>query len=216
MDPLRFAIAVIPVAMYLALLGVINLRRRPFVTTGARDLATLAIGLSGLMVIGPMELFFPEGAAIRFGPWVWMLMLAFYGLCVSLVVLLMRPRLVVYNGTVDRLRPVLTELASGLDPKSRWTGDSLIIPARKVHFFMESVEWMGNVQLLAAGNRQSHDGWRLLEKSLRRKLREYPHRPNLLGVALLFLAVVMVSGSLVWLQLRQPEVAGLLREMLRL
>lgn len=216
MDPLRFSIAVIPLAMYLALIGVINLRRRPFVTTGARDLAALAIGMAGLVVIGPMELFFPEGAAVRFGPWVWMLMLTFYGLCVSLVVLLMRPRLVIYNTSIDRVRPVITELANQLDPKSRWTSDSLIVPARKIHFFLDAVDWLGNVQLLAAGNRQSHEGWRALELGLRRSLGSYPHRAHPLGALFLVVAGLLIVGAVVWLQLERTDVAQLWRDMLRL
>ena len=37
MDPLHAAIALFPVAMYLLIIGAINLSPRPFVTTGARD-----------------------------------------------------------------------------------------------------------------------------------------------------------------------------------
>jgi hypothetical protein len=216
MDPLRFAVAVIPLAMYLALIGAINLRRRPFVTTGARDMAALGIGLSGLVAVGPMELFFPEGAAVRFGAFVWLLMITFYGLCVSLIVLLLRPRIVVYNSNVDRLRPAITELANKMDQKSRWTGDSMIIPNRKIHFFMESVEWMCNVQLVAAGMKQSYDGWREFELSLKKNLSSYRTSSNPIGAVLVMVAGLMICGSLVWLQLRREEVAILFREMMRI
>ena len=83
MDPLHFCIAVGPFAVYLLLLGVMNLRGRPLVTTGARDAAALGIGLVGFVIAGPMQLFFPEGAASRFGGWVWLMLIVFYGLCVS-------------------------------------------------------------------------------------------------------------------------------------
>ncbi|MFM7929359.1 MAG: hypothetical protein ACKO9Q_16760, partial [Pirellula sp.] len=96
-------------------------------------MATLAVGILGLMVIGPFELFLPEAAAIRFGPLVWIVLLIFYGLCVSMVVLLMRPRLVIYNSTVEQLRPIISEISQSMDQKSRWTGDSLVIPSRKIH-----------------------------------------------------------------------------------
>ena len=58
MDSLHFCIAVIPLAVYLLMMGLLNLRRRPFVTTGARDAATLGIGVVGFVIAGPMELFF--------------------------------------------------------------------------------------------------------------------------------------------------------------
>ena len=66
MDPLHFCIGVAPLAVYLLLIGLLNLSNKPFVTTGARDAAALGIGVSGLVIAGPMELFFPEGAASQF------------------------------------------------------------------------------------------------------------------------------------------------------
>lgn len=215
MDPLRFAIAAIPLATWLALIGWINLRRRPFVTTGARDMAALAIGLSGLVIVGPMELFFPEGAAVRFGAFVWLLLLIFYGLCVSLVVLLMRPRIVIYNTSIDRLRPALTEIANRMDQKSRWTGDSMIVPNRKIHFCLESVEWMSNVQLLAVGTKQAYEGWRELERGLKTTLGGYRTHPNPLGAVFVMIAGLLICGSLIWLQLEKDLVAQLVQEMLR-
>ncbi len=63
----------------------------------ARDVAALGMAIAGFIVAGPMELFLPAAATNRFGAYVWLLLLAFYGLCLTLVVLLMRPRLVIYN-----------------------------------------------------------------------------------------------------------------------
>ena len=114
MDSLHFCIAVVPLSVYLLMMGLLNLRRHPFVTTGARDAATLGIGVVGFVIAGPMELFFPEGAASQFGAWVWLSLIVFYGLCVSLVVLLMRPRLVVYNVALEELRPILSKIAMEL------------------------------------------------------------------------------------------------------
>ena len=64
-NPLHFCIAIAPLSVYLVMLGVLNLQRRSFVTTGARDAAALGIAISGLIVAGPMELFFPESARQR-------------------------------------------------------------------------------------------------------------------------------------------------------
>ena len=114
-DPLHVCIALGPLAVYLFLLGLINLSRRPFLTTGARDAAALGVGISGFVVVGPMELFLPGAAANRFGGYVWLLLLAFYALCLTLWVLLLRPRLVIYNATAEQLRPVL----AGVDPAQR-------------------------------------------------------------------------------------------------
>ena len=59
MDPLHFCVAVAPLSVYLLMVGLINLSGWPFVTTGTRDTAALGIGIIGLVIAGPMELFFP-------------------------------------------------------------------------------------------------------------------------------------------------------------
>ena len=50
MDSLHFCIAVVPLSVYLLMMGLLNLRRHPFVTTGARDAATLGIGVVGCLL----------------------------------------------------------------------------------------------------------------------------------------------------------------------
>ena len=67
MEPFHQCLALGPVAIYLLLLGVINLARRPLVVSGGRDAAALGLALSGLVFVGPMALLFPEGLAAHFG-----------------------------------------------------------------------------------------------------------------------------------------------------
>lgn len=214
MDPLHFCIAVTPLAVYLLLLGILNLRGRAFVTTGARDSAILAIGIVGLMLIGPMKLFFPEGAASRFGLAVWFMLIAFYGLAVSLTVLLMRSRIVIYNISLEHLRPILTGVAMRLDKKSRWTGDSLWMPEQKVHLHVEPVEWLRNVQLTAGGNQQSYEGWQALEKELAEALKKIPVQPNMIGIPMLTVSASLAVGAAVWMLFDQPSVASAINELL--
>ena len=108
-DPFRLAIALVPVAAYVLLLGVINARRRPFMTSGGSDLAALGVATSGLMFVGPLELFRPMAATRELGNYIWPMLLMFYWLWLVLVVLLSRPRLVVYNITMEELHPVLAK-----------------------------------------------------------------------------------------------------------
>lgn len=215
MDPLHFCIAVAPLAVYLLMLGYLNLRRRPFITTGARDAGALGIGLMGFVVAGPMELFFPEGAASRFGPWVWVLMLVFYGLCVSLLVLLMRPRLVIYNVSMEELRPILTKVALQLDSKSRWSGDALLLPTLNVHLHAEPVEWIRNVQLSSGGNQQSYEGWKKLELELEQALQKLAVRPNFIGVPMLIVSGCFAVAAAAWMLGDQQSVANALENLLR-
>ena len=215
MDPLHFCIAVGPLAVYLLLLGVMNLRGRPLVTTGARDAAALGIGLVGFVIAGPMERFFPEGAASRFGGWVWLMLIVFYGLCVSLVVLLMRSRIVVYNISLEQLRPILTSVAMKLDKRSRWNGDSLIMPERRVHLHVEPVEALRNIQLTAGGNQQSFEGWQALEQELSVALKRISVGPNLIGIPFVVASAMLAIGTAAWMLNDQAAVAKALEALWR-
>src|SRR4051812_33232944 len=115
MDPLHLGIALGPLATYFLAIGAINLSSRPVLTSGGRDAAALAVALMGLVVAGPMELFLVEEAAVLYGTWVWAIMLAAYVLLVSLIVLLLRPRLIIYNIALDQVRPIVVDVVVRLD-----------------------------------------------------------------------------------------------------
>jgi hypothetical protein len=215
MDPLHFCIAVAPLSVYFLLFGIINLKRRPFVTTGARDTAALAIGISGLIVAGPMELFFPEAAASRWGGLVWIVLIAFYGLCVSLLVLLMRPRIVVYNIGKEELRAILNQVGVKLDKKSRWVGDSLMLPDSNVHLNMESQDWLRNVQLTAGGSRQNLDCWRAIEMELKSAVDPLRVNRNPIGLGMILVSAALAVITAVWMVAEKLAVAQALNELLR-
>ena len=215
MDPLHAAIALFPVAMYLLIIGAINLSPRPFVTTGARDAMALGIAISGCMVAGPMELFLPEAAAAAYGGWVWAMMLGCYALCVVFIALMLRPRLVIYNITLDQLLPVLEETIARLDPQVRTVGNMIISPALGVQLSVESHSMVKNVQLASAGPHQSQAGWRRLELALVPALQPVRGTPNPYGVSLVTFGVLL-AGLISLLLVRDPAgVQQALTEMLR-
>jgi hypothetical protein len=185
MDALHVAIALGPVATYLVVLGMINLSSRPLVTTGARDAATLAIALAGFVVVGPMELFLVEEAAALYGGYVWAIMLVAYALIVLLVVLLLRPRIIIYNIALEQLRPVLADVVGRLDAESRWAGDSLVMPRLGLQLHVEAAPLLNNVQLVSSGSTQALAGWRHLETELATALRRARTAVHPLGVSLL-------------------------------
>jgi hypothetical protein len=207
MDPFRLCLAFGPVAMYLLLLGGINLSRRPLLVSGVRDAATLALAISGLVIIGPMELFFPFEAAVQFGPHVWLLLLALYAMCVALVLLLLRPRLVIYNISVDKLRPILAEIVNELDPNARWAGDSLVLPGLGVQLYVDNFAAFRNVSLISAGGNQSHQGWRRLGTAMNDALTREDVTRNPRGMGL-FLVGLLLIAAIILVIARNPQLVA--------
>ena len=59
-------------------------------------------------------------------------------MCVVLWLLLLRPRLVIYNISADKLRPILADVVGQFDGDARWAGDSLAIPGLGVQLYMDN------------------------------------------------------------------------------
>jgi len=216
MDSFRLCLVLGPLAIYFLLMGAINLSRRPFLVTGARDLAALGVAVAGMVVVGPVELLLPEDAIHVYQSYVWLLLVVMYSLCLSLIVLLARPRLTIYNMSVDELRPVLAEAVSGLDADARWAGSSLALPHLKVELHLETSPVMRNVSLVASGDEQSYAGWRQLELSLAARFRLVKSPPNPVGLVLALTAILMFA-ALGWQLVAHPQaIAQGCREMLRL
>lgn len=204
MDAFRLCLALGPVAVYMLVFGVINLSRRPFLVSGTRDAAALGLALVGFVMIGPIELFFPDTASIRFGPYVWVLLVALYILCLVLFLLTLRPRLIIYNISGDKLRPILADLVGQLDSDARWAGDSLALPTLDVQLHVESQPGMRNVSLVSSGPKQSHAGWRKLELSLQEVLSQFEVSRNPRGASLVSVGLMMMV-FLIWVIDRTPE-----------
>jgi hypothetical protein len=196
-DIFSACVALGPVAIYLLLLGIINSSRRPLVVTGTRETLTLGLALMGLIVVGPMHLFMPQEAAARFGALVWGLLLGFYVLSLMLAIMLSRPRLVVYNMTLDELRPILSEAAARLDHGSIWAGKALSMPQMRVHLQVEGFAPMRNVTLSATHDEQSVGGWRRLAAALRSTLQHTSVTNQTQGLRLiLFLVGLLIMLAL--------------------
>ena len=128
MTTVHFAIAAIPVSVYLMLIGGLRLRNRPLVTTGWRDMLTLGIAVSGLVAIGPMQLFFPADAAQRWHGWVWLALLVLYLLALTLLLLSCKPKLIAYGMDAPQFHEVLLRAARELDDGANWQADVLTLP----------------------------------------------------------------------------------------
>lgn len=206
MDPLRLTIAVTPLAAYFLLIGLVNLRGKPLLVSGSGDLAALGAALSGVAFVGPISLFRPEAATGELGDYVWLFLITFYWLWVALVVMLCRPRLVVYGVSADELRPVLSDVARGIDPAARWAGQSVSLPTAGVHAHVDEAGWGRLTSLVASGGRQDPEGWRRLTRLLDRAVRSTPGRPNRAGASQIALGAALLGVSLVALLADPPAV----------
>lgn len=213
-DPLRLAIALVPLAAYGLVLGILNARRRPFLTTGGADLAALGAALTGLVLIGPIELFRPEPATAEFGSYIWLFLLIFYWLCLWLTVLLARPRLVIFNISGEELRPILAETARTIDSQAHWAGDSLSLPTLGVQLHVEMFEVMRHASLVASGEKQALAGWRKLAGELHQHLEplQVGSNPRALGIVLV--AIALLSASMAHILAHPQLVAQAVEEML--
>ncbi|HWB08353.1 MAG TPA: hypothetical protein VG826_03980 [Pirellulales bacterium] len=216
MDGFRLCLAFGPLAIYLVLLAWINLSRKPFVVSGTRDLAALGVAVSGMVLVGPIELLLPEQAIYVYKGYVWLLLGVMYALCVSLAALLVRPRITIYNFTVDQLRPLLAEVIDELDSEARWAGACLALPKLRVELHLDSSPALKNVSLVATADDQSFAGWRRLEGGLASRLRRAESPPNAWGVVLA-VGSFLLAACVGWQVLVHPQaVTAGFREMLRL
>jgi hypothetical protein len=215
MDTFSACVAFGPLAIYLVLLGAINVGRRPLVVSGTRETLSLGLALAGLVIVGPMQLFMPEHAATRFGELVWLLMIGFYLLCLTLIVMLSRPRLVVYNITAQELRLALDAAARRVDAEAMWSGKNLGLPLARVHLHVESFPPLGNVALLSTGDEQSPSGWRRLEASLRETLRSAAGAAGAHGFWMLVCGVMTLVALAFWVADDPQTIAQGIERMLR-
>ena len=216
MDPVRVTIALGPLCVYLILIGWLNLSKRPFVTSGARDILALSLALSGLVAIGPIELFMPERAAALMGAKIWLPLIMLYMLVASLISMVMKPRIVVYNVSSDEIRPIVGGVVSELDQDARWAGDSVFMPNMQIQFYLQTHPAMRNVQLVATNGEQNLTSWKNLESSLQQAMNNVSVSVNPRAILFFIAASVMTAAVGVSLFAGQAVIAERMQDFLRM
>lgn len=240
LDAFYLCVAVGPVGVYLLLLGCLHLSGRPWLTTGGRDNLALGIALTGLAMVGPMELFMPEAAAGQFGRMIWLLLLSFYWLVITLWVLVARPRIVIYNISLAETKQLLEQALTKIDAQQRefearyldqhpqedltkvvrsdtvWAGDSAEVSRLGLQFHLDSYPQMHTASIIAIGDEQSFTGWRRLRQALSAELQGHLARPRALGVALVVIGLLLILYPIHRMWLDPKLVAYQIAEMFRL
>ena len=181
-------VAIMPLATYLLLLGAMRLYR-PLVTTGARDGFALAIGISGFVMVGPMALFFPTDAAATLGAVVWLILLILYSLCVILVLLSLRPRIIIYGIRLPDLLEPLLEACKTIDPSATLdeAKQQVVLVERGVRLRVDLLGMSDTVQIEAFEQNLHPRFWYHLLLQLRSRLAQV--RTGLTGGAVGMLSV---------------------------
>jgi hypothetical protein len=172
--------AVLPLGGYLAILGWLHLRRVPTPWSGGTDIIFMAAAVSGLVMAGPLAVVQP---ALGATPWATGMLILLFVLAVAASVLATRPRLVVYNITIEQLRPILAEVASGLDPSARWAGESVALPTRSLQVLVDGRGLAKCVTIVAVGTRTSAEAWAEFGRRMRQAVGSLRVRRNVWGVA---------------------------------
>lgn len=183
--------------LYLLGIAVVHLRHRPLAVAGSWDLALLAAAVAGLAMAGPLELLQP--VAVR-GPWRLVLPAVLCGLLTALAILFARPRLVVYNVTLEQLRPVVAQVAAALDRQARWAGETVALPGRGIQVSLDG-RAARCVSLAAVGGRTSPEGWAEFSRRVRRAVRVLRVRSSPWAVVFGGCGVAIVAAA-IWLALR--------------
>ncbi len=191
MNAIAVSLSLIPLAVYFLLLGIIHASRRPFILNGDADMALLSAAVSGMVFAGPMNLFFPVNAAIRFGSYIWLLLAFLYFLITMLVILYSRPRLIVYNIDKATLKEILEKVASRLDENAVWAGDSLYMPQQGLNLHLEYVSGLNNITLVSNEKYSNRLRWLNLKRLLQSELNQTSVPGNKLSIILFLLSAIL-------------------------
>ncbi len=205
-EPFAVFLALLPLIAYLLVLGTIRVSGQTVVTTGGRDISALAVAIGGLVAIGPAELFFPNAAATVFGPIVWLALIAFYGLIVTLIALTSRPKLVVFGRTPDELYEPLLKACRRLDAEAKGDASTLQVHlvSLGVHLRLDGQRGIDYAQVIAFEAGVSLRFWNSLLGHLRHEVSDLPAPYPRRGIAMLLTAATL-CGVILWQGFSDPE-----------
>ena len=182
-------IALTPLAVYLSWIGLLPFYRRPVVRSGASDLLLLWLGVSGLVMVGPVKLLFPIGALMVWKNLAFVLVGTLYVLTGILVSGFRQSQLIVYNIREEDFQAFLEESAQ--KEELRVVGNCVLIPKLEIQFSCEIQPFWQCLVLRATSRNQSPAGWIQLERVLREKFAVYRTPLNVKASVLPLVSVLL-------------------------
>jgi len=168
-DPFSICLATAPLIFYLLFVGGMRILGRPLVITFGQEIAMLGFAVSGLVAVGPAQLFFPIAAGTLFQNKVWLMLGAFYFLGVTLTALTVRPSISVVGRTSSETFPALARAAAKLEPSAEidLTNEEVYLPQSKIRLRIDSIPRIDHSSVVAFEPRVSPEFWRRLVAALR-------------------------------------------------
>ena len=182
LDSLPFWIALVPLCIYCCIMGGLQLRHRPLIVSAAWDSALLGIALSGLVAIGPLAAIQPLLGGSPGGE---VILLLVYALVVAVCILFARPRLLIYNATIEQVRPLVAQNAAAVDPAVRWAGESVALPTLGLQAHVEGNGPLRTVSVVVLQSGEAGEAWADLSRRLRRVSRRLRVQPSPVGMVML-------------------------------
>ena len=170
LDPLRIAVAVLPLGTYLFVIGMLRLRRFPTVISRPLDVLLLGMACVGLVAIGPLELFFPRAAFSVVGNWVWLVLLSLYALLVLLTAFHVPPGIVIYGASKETVRSIIETAYAERSINIEWLGDSFRSVTLNFYAQIEDAGWSSVCHIKSIGKTQNIAEWIDLDRSLHQRL----------------------------------------------
>lgn len=202
MDYMHYAIALGPIGLYCVLVGYLYQRPHPMLINAAQDTLLFGMGAVGLIVIGPMELFFPNAAYSLLGAWTWFFLLCLYGFVVLFVALNRRPQWTLYGSSASAMRGILGRVLEERDIAHSWEGSILVVPELGIRAIVEPANASDRAaHLTRCGREQSVIGWYRLEKLVTERLQSEPSTRGGFPWIAMGLTMIFASLSLFWIDI---------------
>lgn len=192
-EPFPALIAFAPLILYLLVFALIRISGKSWVLTGGLDTAAVLFAISGLVVVGPMELFFPKATAYLMGAWVWVPLVLLYFLFGCLFVISSRTKLVVYGRTSEPLFDALVRASRSIDPTAIVDTESgqVHLPAMAAHLRLDSAPGHDCINVVSFEPMLPSAFWRSLQGHIASELQSTPPPKPRRGGAALLLALLM-------------------------
>ena len=205
MNSVQLAIAAVPVAIYLLLIGSLRLRKRPLITSGWRD-TLRGNRLCGIGGHRPHAVVLSHQAAARWLGWVWLLMFGLYFLTLFMLIVWSKPRLIVYGLSTPQFRDQLLQSARAIDDQAFWQDEVLTLPQAGIQLAMEPSVLRNVHQVAAVGLLRNLADWVRLEKEFVRRGRQTACAPARSGWLLVLAGLLLLTVTIAPL-LQHPEAA---------